>query len=302
MQLAFIGLGKMGLPMSMNAVRAGHDIYGFDLDRAVCATAKKQGVKIAPNLQELIKQLSAPRVIWLMLPNGKAVEEAIFGKGGLITILKKEDTIIDGGNSNWRVSANRAQRVNEVGLRWLDMGVSGGTVAAERGYAMMAGGDRTAFRQVEPLIKDLTQVGGYGYFGNAGAGHFIKMVHNSIEYGMMEAIAEGFNLLKNGPVGKIDAEKVARVWNHGTIVESFLMEMAQQALVKDANLNNLKGYVEDTGEGKWAVEEAVNHAIPYTVNTEAVYARFSSRDNGDFANKLLAAMRNKFGGHAFRKK
>jgi len=302
MKIGFVGLGKMGYPMSVRAAQAGHEVVAFDVDASIRGQIEKEGVTTTSGLEELVGALPPPRTIWLMVPAGDIVDATIFGKSGLARYMQKGDSIVDGGNSNFNTTRERAARLSKTGIRFVDIGVSGGQVGAERGYAMMAGGDKNTYDAIEPLIKALCQEGGYGYFGEAGSGHFVKMVHNAIEYGMMQAIAEGFNLLKHGPYNEFDVVQTAEVWNHGTIVESFLMEMTAQALKKENDLASLQGYVEDTGEGRWATEEAIKHAVPFFVNTAAVFARFDSRQRGDFANKLLAAMRNEFGGHAVKKK
>jgi 6-phosphogluconate dehydrogenase len=295
-QLGFVGLGRMGLNMVSRMLGQGFkDVVVYNRSEEKMQEAAKTGAKTSSSVQDLVSKLSSPKTVWLMLPAGDVTEKHFQAVLGL---LEKGDILIDGANSNFHDSIRRHKQAKEKGVRMLDIGVSGGVVAAERGYALMAGGDKEAFAYVEPVIRMICAENAYALVGeDGGAGHYVKMVHNAVEYGMMQAIAEGFDLLKHGRFSALDTTKISVLWNHGTIVQSFLMEMVMNALQKDGELSQLKPFVEDNGEGRWSAIEALEHGVPFTVNTHALYARYVSRDPDSFAFKLLAAMRNEFGGH-----
>lgn len=297
MQIAIIGLGKMGGNMVRRLVRGGHDVVAFDRDAATVERAEKDGAKPARTLDEVVSQLSAPRVVWVMVPSGAPTEETI---QELAKRLSPGDVVIDGGNSNFHDSVRRANTLAEKKLRFLDAGTSGGVWGLEVGYCLMIGGDESAYRHVEPALRTLAPENGVAYLGKAGAGHFAKMVHNGIEYAMMQAYAEGFELLRASEF-KYDLASLTRVWNNGSVVRSWLLELATRAFEKDADLSQLKAYVDDSGEGRWTVNEAVAHAVPVPTIAASLFARFSSRQENSFAMRVLSALRNEFGGHAVKK-
>ena len=297
MQIAIIGLGKMGGNMVRRLVRGGHDVVAFDRDAATVERAEKDGAKPARTLDEVVSQLSAPRVVWVMVPSGAPTEETI---QELAKRLSPGAVVIDGGNSNFHDSVRRANTLAEKKLRFLDAGTSGGVWGLEVGYCLMIGGDESAYRHVEPALRTLAPENGVAYLGKAGAGHFAKMVHNGIEYAMMQAYAEGFELLRASEF-KYDLASLTRVWNNGSVVRSWLLELATRAFEKDADLSQLKAYVDDSGEGRWTVNEAVAHAVPVPTIAASLFARFTSRQENSFAMRVLSALRNEFGGHAVKK-
>ena len=306
MQLAMIGLGKMGGNMVKRLLRGGHKIVAYDRDATAVEKLVCEGAVGATSLEDVAGKLSSPRVAWVMVPAGKPTEETI---GRLAGLLSEGDIIIDGGNSNFHDSERRAKELSEKKLRFLDVGTSGGIWGLENGYSMMVGGDEGAYKHVEPLLHTLAprsdgQDGqtryGVDYFGTAGAGHFVKMVHNGIEYAMMQAYAEGFELLNATNFG-FDLRNVTRVWNQGSVVRSWLLELAERAFDKDPQLAGLRAYVEDSGEGRWTVNEAVAHAVPIPTIAASLFARFTSRQDNSFAMRVLSALRSEFGGHAVKK-
>ncbi|MBI5902131.1 MAG: decarboxylating 6-phosphogluconate dehydrogenase [Deltaproteobacteria bacterium] len=298
MKIAMVGLGKMGLNMARRLVDGGHEAVGYDKTPDKTKEAGAYGIKAAWSLKELAGALPRPRVVWLMVPAGEAVDGAIEGLKGS---LDGGDIIIDGGNSFYKDAVRRAGELERLGIKYIDAGVSGGVWGLENGYCIMAGGDKEAFDSIEPVLKTLAPQQGYLYCGPAGSGHFVKMVHNAIEYGMMEAYAEGFELMKESEYGDgLDLHGVARLWNRGSVVRSWLLELLEGAFKDNGRLEGISGYVEDSGEGRWAVKDAVDRGVPLPVITEALYARFNSRRRDSFAAKVLAALRHSFGGHAIR--
>lgn len=295
MQVGLLGVGKMGGGLLRRWRQAGHQVVAYDpnLDTAAIITAA--GGTVAPSIEALVQQLETPRVMWLMLPAGAAVTATI---KALEQQLEPRDTVIDGGNSYFQQSQINAGRLAKRNIRFIDVGVAGEHV----GFALMVGGGEADVAAVQPLFTALAAPDAFAHVGPVGAGHYVKMVHNAVEYGMMQAIGEGFDLLKNGSYADLELPKIAQLWSHGTIVRSFLMELAAKALEKDADLSEIAGYVEDNGEGRWSVKEAVDNAVPFAVNTAALYARFSSRLPDAFSAKLIAALRQEFGGHAIKKK
>lgn len=300
MQIGMVGLGRMGLNMARRLKEGGHEVYGFDRNPESVREAAQYGIKGTTSLSELASQLAAPRVVWLMVPAGAPVDEAI---GELKAGLRPGDVIIDGGNSYYRDAIRREGELMPAGIRFMDVGVSGGIWGLKEGYCLMAGGDKEVFKTVEPAFKTLAQSEGYLYGGPIGAGHYLKMVHNGIEYGMMEAYGEGFELLKASPYGeKVDFGDVARLWNRGSVVRSWLLELLERAFRADRGLTSIKGYVEDSGEGRWMVKEAVDSGVTLPVITESLFRRFRSRAGDEsFAEKVLAALRKEFGGHVVKK-
>lgn len=291
----------MGGNMVVRALANNQEVVVFDHHVENIEQAVTKGAVAASSPAEIIEKLGKPRAVWLMIPHS-SVEEALFSEQGIVKLLGEDDIVIDGGNSYFRDSIRRAERLSKKGIHYLDVGVSGGVVAADRGYTMMVGGPKKAFDKLEPFLQAIAYPEGYGYFGPSGSGHFVKMVHNAIEYGMMEAIAEGFEFLSSCDFGEINKAEAARIWNKGSIIQSFLMDMAESALRKNPSLEGIKAYVEDSGEGRWAVQEMINCASPGIVLTAALFRRFRSRQEEPFSDRLLAAIRNEFGGHEVKKK
>jgi 6-phosphogluconate dehydrogenase len=298
MKLGFVGLGKMGFNMAQHLLESGHDIVLFDLSAdAVASLAEKGGVPAA-SLQELAGMLQSPRLIWLMVPAGDPVDTTL---DTLIPLLQPGDIIIDGGNSHYTDSEKRAVRLKVKGIRFLDAGTSGGLDGARRGACMMVGGDKSAYDLVEPLLKDMCVENGYGYMGRSGAGHFAKMVHNGVEYGMMQAIGEGFDLLASSGFD-FNLEEVSRVWANGSVIRGWLMELVVRAFQKDPGLNYLSGHIADSGEGRWTVEAALEHEVSIPVIAASLFSRFRSRSEENLSDKVVAALRYEFGGHPFSAK
>ena len=261
--------------------------------------AEKKGAIKHESVEELVSDLKQEKkIVWIMLPSGE-ITENMFQK--VLKLLNNGDIVIDGANSNFYDSIRRHKLAKGLGIEMLDVGVSGGIVAADKGYPMMVGGEEKTYEYCKPIFDSFGIDEGYDIVGKGGAGHYVKMIHNSIEYGMMQAISEGFDLLKNGRIVGLNLKQISHIWNHGTIVESFLMKMVEQALIKDEKLNYLKPYVEDNGEGKWAAIEALEYNVPFVVNSYALNARYISRDLNSYTFRMLAAMRQEFGGHAIKK-
>jgi len=301
-EVGFIGLGRMGGNMVERILKQKTiKVVVWNRSPEKVEKAVAGGATGAKSVSELVQQLHEPRkVVWLMLPSGIVTEEKFQEVLGL---LKKGDIIIDGGNSNFHDSIRRHSEAEKKGIGMLDVGVSGGIVAAKTGYPMMIGGKKEVYEFCKPLFESFGLKEGYNLVGEAGgAGHYVKMIHNAIEYGMMQAIAEGFDLLENGRLKNLDLKKIAHIWNNGCIVSSFLMQMTEQALDKDTKLNYLAPYIEDNGEGKWSAIEALEHNVPFVVNGYALNARYISRDKDSFAFRMVAAQRQEFGGHPIKKK
>ena len=295
MQLGMAGLGRMGANMTVRLLQRGHDVVGFDLGEAARKQVADQGARTAASLEELVSLLDAPRAIWVMVPAGNATDQSIRALGEL---LSAGDVVIDGGNSNYKTAAPYAEALGRKGVGFVDAGTSGGVWGLENGYCLMVGGEKEAVEKVEPLLVDLAPEGGYAHVGPVGAGHFVKMVHNGIEYGLMQAYAEGFELMGAAKEFDLDLHEIASIWRYGSVVRSWLLELAELALREDSGFETIEPWVDDSGEGRWTVQEAVERGVPAPVMTESLYRRFESRDNGDFANRILAALRNQFGGHA----
>lgn len=298
MELGMIGLGRMGGNMVLRLLRGGHTLVVHDRDPAAVETQVKVGANEARSLPDLVTQLHAPRAIWLMVPAGRAVPETIHS---LLPHLGRDDTLIDGGNSYFKDSIRQAEELKARGIHFLDVGTSGGIWGMKLGYCLMIGGEESAFRRLEPIFKTLAPEDGYLYTGRSGSGHFTKMVHNGIEYGMMQAYAEGFEILRASGFN-LELPRVARLWNQGSVVRSWLLELTQSALEKDPDLQRIRGYVEDSGEGRWTVQQAMDTDVAAPVITLSLLQRFRSRKEETFADKLLAALRNEFGGHAVKSK
>ena len=296
MQIGIIGLGKMGGKMVQRLVDGGHEVIIFDVDKKAVNDLNKVGIESAFSLEELIIKLDKPRVLWLMLPSGDPTEQTI-------NLLSKDlgsgDTIIDGGNSNYKDSIRRSSNLANNGISFLDVGTSGGIWGGSEGYSLLVGGDINVFRSVEPILKTLApdETKGYGHVGPSGSGHFVKMIHNGIEYGIMQAYAEGFELLNAKSDFNIDLFKVADIWRFGSVIRSWLLDLIASSLKDDADLNKFSSYVDDSGEGRWTLEESINLDVPIPVIALALQARFRSRQENPFGLKLISAMRNQFGGH-----
>ena len=298
MKIGFIGLGKMGANMVKRLLRGGHDIVVYDKSPETIEAAVKKGATRATSYENLVNQLPSPKVVWLMVPSGKPVDENI---SALQPLLKKGDIIIDGGNSNWRDTQKRSEQVQGKGISFIDCGTSGGHWGLENGYCLMVGGQKEICRSLEPIFKTLAQEDGYLYCGPSGAGHFVKMVHNGIEYGMMQSYAEGFEIMERSPFD-LDLKAISSVWQHGSVIRSWLLELAERALTEDPKLEHLEAYVQDSGEGRWTIQTALDLGVPAPVITHSLFARFQSRDKDSFAFRLVAALRNQFGGHAVKNK
>ena len=295
MQLGMIGLGRMGFNMARRLLKGGHSVIGYDRAPAQVEALRGAGGGGAGSVDDLVRQLAAPRVVWVMIPAGAPTSQQIEALAG---ILSPGDTVIDGGNSNYHDTLRHAALLRERGVHFLDIGVSGGVWGFSEGFCMMAGGDPAVFAAVEPLLKTLAPEQGYRHVGPSGAGHFAKMVHNGIEYGMIQAYAEGFEILRAKTEFGYDLHGLAELWQNGSVVRSWLLDLAADAFAKDPDLAEIKGYVHDSGEGRWTVQESIELAVPAPVITLALQMRFRSRQDESFAAKVAAALRNEFGGHA----
>ncbi len=298
MELGFVGLGKMGLNMVTRLRRGGHDIVAFDRSADAVAKAVETGARGAKSLDDLVGQLAAPRAVWVMVPAGAPTESTVAALGDQ---LSPGDTVIDGGNTNFHDDVRRAKSLSARQVHYVDAGTSGGIWGLQEGYCLMVGGDAAVCQRLEPIFRTLAPQDGYLRVGDHGAGHYVKMIHNGIEYGLMQAYAEGFELMHESPYN-VDVGKVADLWNHGSVVRSWLLELAARALAEDPDLKDLQAYVEDSGEGRWTLTEGIERAIPMPVLTAALFTRFRSRAQNPFGERLLAALRNQFGGHAVKTK
>jgi 6-phosphogluconate dehydrogenase len=305
-QIGFVGLGKMGGNMVARIKRdSDHDVVAFDFDEKAVRAAVKKGAAGAKSLRELVKQLEAPRMVWIMVPAGEPTQKTV---DQLAKLLDRGDMIIDGGNSKWTDDKARAAQLRKLGIDYVDVGVSGGVWGLQVGYCMMVGGPNKAIKRVAPILDVLAPPTteehgpGWGHFGPSGAGHYVKMVHNGIEYGMMQAYAEGFDLFDKSEF-ELDNAKIAHLWMQGSVVRSWLCELAARAFEQEGNdLAELSPYTADSGEGRWTLEDAMAKDVPTPVLSASLYARFYSRGNGEFTGKVLAALRNQFGGHAVQKR
>jgi 6-phosphogluconate dehydrogenase len=300
MELGMIGLGRMGGNMAQRLLSGGHQVVTYDRSSEAVATSEAQGASGASSLENLVSQLVSPRAVWIMVPAGQPTEDTI---DGLIPLLDPGDTVLEGGNNNYKESIRRADKLASHGIEFMDVGTSGGIWGLTEGYSLMIGGKKEVFQRLEPIFQTLAPGPdkGYCYVGPAGAGHFVKMVHNGIEYGMMQAYAEGFEIMEAKREFNLDLYQIAETWRFGSVVRSWLLDLAAAALAEDPNLDSLQSYVDDSGEGRWTVEESVDLAVPAPVITLALQQRFRSRQDQPFGGKMLAAMRNQFGGHAVRR-
>ena len=287
MNLGMVGLGRMGANMTERLREHGHTVETY---------ARTNPERTANSLVELASNLPQPRVVWLMIPAGDPTEHAF---QTLLGLLEEGDVIVDGGNSNFRDSQRRAEEAEKKSVAFLDAGVSGGIWGLKEGYCVMVGGDAAAYKQITPFLEDLTEPGGHAHVGPSGAGHFVKMVHNGIEYGMMQSLAEGFEIMQASEF-PVNLHKTAALWQHGSVVRSWLLDLLVLALEEDPNLEQIRGYVEDSGEGRWTVMNAIDESVPAPAITLSLFARFASRQDESFAAKVNAALRNQFGGHAVK--
>jgi 6-phosphogluconate dehydrogenase len=296
MRLAMIGLGKMGYNMTLRLLQGGHEVVAVDRNLDVARELAGKGAIFAESIADAITKMQAPRVAWVMVP--AQVTDAVISE--LSERLSKGDVLIDGGNSNWHDSRARAEKLAHKGIHWCDAGTSGGIWGLKNGYCLMVGGAPEPVKLCEPIFKTLAPENGYAHVGGAGAGHYVKMVHNGIEYGLMQAYAEGFEIMKTSPYG-LDLHDIASIWGQGSVVRSWLLELLTDALAKDADLEAIKGFVEDSGEGRWTVQASIDQNVPAPVITLSLQTRFRSRQDESFGAKILAALRNEFGGHAVKK-
>ncbi len=294
-----IGLGRMGDNMAIRLLRGRHRVVAWNRTYAKTeALAKEHGAVATQSFAQVVAQLKPPRIVWLMLPSGEVTEKAI---DDFLPLLAQDDIIIEGGNSNYHDTQRRAAKVQARGLHYMDAGTSGGVWGLEIGYCLMVGGEKKIFDYCEPIFKTLAPENGYARMGAHGAGHFVKMVHNGIEYGMMQAIGEGFEILQKSPFG-LDLHAIAALWNQGSVVRSWLMELTERAFAAEGNdLKNIRGYVQDSGEGRWTVQQAIDTDVPAPIITLSLLMRFASRQEDSFSAKVLAAQRNQFGGHAVKR-
>ena len=300
MELAMVGLGRMGVNMATRLMRGNHRIVAYDLDEAAIASAEAEGAEGAHSLDDLKAKLPKPRIAWVMVPAGEPTEKII---EALANIFERGDIVIDGGNSNYKDTARRAAMLKEKDLHFVDVGTSGGIWGISEGYSMMVGGEKPIVEKLRPIFETLAPGTdkGWGHLGPNGAGHFVKMVHNGIEYGLMQAYAEGFDIMKTRGEFDLDLHQIAEIWRYGSVVRSWLLDLTAEALAEDQDLSDIEGWVADSGEGRWTVADAIELDVPAPVMTLSLLMRLISRQRESYGAKLLAAMRNRFGGHAVRK-
>jgi 6-phosphogluconate dehydrogenase len=299
MQVGMIGLGRMGAGMVQRLLRGGHAVVVTNRSHGPIQEMEQHGAIAAYSVPELVSKLAPPRAIWISLPAGSVTDQII---NELVPLLSQGDAIIDSGNTNYHDDLRRAEMLQEHGIFYVDQGTSGGVWGLELGFSLMVGGDPEVIARLEPAFRTLAPAeGGYGHVGPVGAGHFVKMVHNGIEYGMMQAYAEGFEILRAAEQFNLDMHQVAGVWRYGSVIRSWLLELAEAAFAEDPDLSSLRGYVQDSGEGRWTIQAAIDFDVPAPVITLALYERFHSRQDESYAAKVLAALRNQFGGHAVKR-
>ena len=300
MELGMVGLGRMGSNMVQRLLKGGHQVVAYDPRGESVKAIEQQGASGASSLDDLVSKLTPPRAIWVMVPSGQPTESTVTSLGDLVS---KGDVIVDGGNSNYKHSMHLAAALEEHGFHFLDAGTSGGIWGLAEGYCLMIGGNEGAFRRLEPIFKTLAPAEdrGYGHVGPSGSGHYVKMIHNGIEYAMMQAYAEGFEILEAKSEFNLDLANIAEIWRHGSVVRSWLLDLTAAALKENPKLEGIEAYVEDSGEGRWTVNESIELAVPAPTIALSLQARFRSRQQQPLGAKLLAAMRNQFGGHAIKK-
>jgi 6-phosphogluconate dehydrogenase len=297
MKLGMVGLGRMGGNMTERLLAGGHEVVVFDPSAEAMQRARQLGAEPAANLGDMVQRLAEPRVVWIMVPSGKITTQTV---SELLSHLAEDDVLIDGGNSNYKDSIAHAAMAQEKGVHFLDAGTSGGIWGLKVGYCLMVGGEKPIFERVEAILKTLAPPDGYLYTGPTGSGHFVKMVHNGIEYGLLQAYGEGFEILEKSQF-PLDLRAVAHLWNQGSVIRSWLCELAEQAFAREPHLDSLRGYVDDSGEGRWTVQAALEQNVPAPVLTLSLLARLRSRQDESFSAKVIAALRNEFGGHAVKK-
>ncbi len=297
MRLAMVGLGRLGGNMTRRLLRDGHEVVAWDRSTDAVSELAGAGAEAAKDLADLARRLEAPRLIWLMVPSGAPVDQTI---EQLLPGLARGDIVVDGGNSNFHDTMRRGAALQARGIELVDAGTSGGIWGLELGYCLMVGGSKAAVGRAEPVFLSLAQEGGFAHVGPTGAGHYVKMVHNGIEYGLLQAYAEGFEILHQSKDFELDLHQIAAVWNHGSVVRSWLNELAERAFAEGADLAGIRGYVEDSGEGRWTVQEAIDLSVPAPVITLSLLMRFGSRQDESYSAKVIAALRHQFGGHAVK--
>ena len=295
MQIAMIGLGRMGMNMARRLLKAGHEVVAYNRTSEKTEQLAKKGAIGAFSLKEVVEKLAPPRIVWIMLPAGQIIDDHL---DQLKEILSPEDIVIDGGNTYYKDDIRRAKLLKEKSIRFMDVGVSGGIWGLEKGYCLMVGGRKESFEYLKPIFQTLAPKDGYLYCGDVGAGHFVKMVHNGIEYGMMQAYGEGFDIMNASPYAdSINFSEVAHLWNQGSVVRSWLLELAETAFQKDGKLSDIKGYIKDSGEGRWTLEQAIDTGVSAPVIALSLMRRFESQTQDSFSDKVVAALRKEFGGH-----
>jgi 6-phosphogluconate dehydrogenase len=299
-ELGMIGLGRMGGNMVQRLLQGGHEVVTYDRNRDAVAASQSQGAVGASSLEELVGWLTQPRAVWVMVPAGQPTEDTI---DTLTPLLTRGDAVLDGGNANYKDSMRRGEKLAAQGIDFMDVGTSGGIWGLAEGYSLMIGGKEETFQRLEPIFQTLApgEDKGYSHVGPVGAGHFVKMVHNGVEYGMMQAYAEGFEIMEAKKEFDLDLHQIAETWRYGSVVRSWLLDLAVKALAEDPKLESLRAYVDDSGEGRWTVQEAVDLAVPAPVITLSLQQRFRSRQEEPFGARMLAALRNQFGGHTVRR-
>ncbi|HDH06223.1 MAG TPA: decarboxylating 6-phosphogluconate dehydrogenase [Nitrospirae bacterium] len=298
MRIGFVGLGKMGMNMVQRLLDNGHEVVAYARTTETVKRAEEKGAVGAKSLHDIVDRLKPPRILWLMVPAGKTTEDSI---NKLAPLLGEGDILIDGGNSFYKDSMRRAEELKKKNISFLDAGTSGGIWGLKTGYCMMIGGDKDVFSKVEPIFRTLATENGYARVGPHGSGHYVKMVHNGIEYAMLQGYAEGFEIMNAKKDFNLDLRSIAGLWNHGSVIRSWLLELAESAFRKEPGLDSIRGYVEDSGEGRWTVAEAVEQSVPAPVITLSLLERFRSRQDESFSAKVIAALRNEFGGHEVKK-
>jgi 6-phosphogluconate dehydrogenase len=301
MQLAMVGLGKMGANMTKRLLECGHELIVTDLSKDAIQEAESSGAKGASSLEDLVNKLNSPRIVWVMVPSGNPTESTIMK---LRELLSEGDIVIDGGNSNYKETMRRAEALGENNIHMVDVGTSGGVWGLKEGYSMMVGGEKDIVEYLNPILESLAPAAdkGWGYVGPNGSGHFVKMVHNGIEYGMMQAYAEGFSIMKAKEEFGLDMAEIARIWQHGSVVRSWLLDLMTDAFQQDQDFEDIAAYVSDSGEGRWTVFEAIDLDVSAPVITTALLRRLRSREGDNYTDKLLNVTRNQFGGHAIKKR
>jgi 6-phosphogluconate dehydrogenase len=294
-----VGLGKMGANMTTRLLEGGHDLVVFDVDPEAVRRSTEDGAMGTSSLQELVEELAEPRTVWVMVPAGPITQETIDALGD---VMHEGDAIIDGGNSRFTDTLKRAEELSGKGIAFVDAGTSGGVWGLKEGYCLMVGGDKDTVTRLEPIFKTLAPENGYAHVGETGAGHFVKMVHNGIEYSMMQAYGEGFEVLQKNGHFELDLAQIAELWRHGSVIRSWLLDLAASALLKNPELEGISDYVDDSGEGRWTLGVAIDQAVPMPALALALFTRFASREQELFAGKLISALRNEFGGHAVHRK